>query len=108
MIVVNLAGLHGSEGRLSRAYQAEAVRFAATTPGVGYVDFDFHKECGATRYELPAGVAPLCFEVPVDDAAGMLLHEHVPRQTPWTVPWFTCCLRAAAREPRLPCRLHAN
>jgi len=51
VIVVNLAGLHGSEGRLSRAYQAEAVRFAATTPGVGYVDFDFHKECGATRYD---------------------------------------------------------
>jgi len=63
---------------------------------------------GGQCWAFWAGVAPLCFEVPVDDAAGMLLHEHVPRQTPWTVPWFTCCLRAAAREPRLPCRLHAN
>lgn len=50
-MVVNLAGLHGSEGVLSRAFQQEATRFAATTPGVGYVDFDFHKECGATRYD---------------------------------------------------------
>jgi len=58
VIVVNLAGLHGSEGRLSRAYQAEAVRFAATTPGVGYVDFDFHKECGATRYDRRGRLSP--------------------------------------------------
>ena len=63
-MVVNLAGLHGSEGVLSRAFQQEAVRFAATTPGVGYVDFDFHKECGATRYDrsgaAAAGVPSYC------------------------------------------------
>lgn len=40
---------------------------------------------GGQCWAFWAGVAPLCFEVPVDDAAGMLLHEHVPRQMPWTV-----------------------
>ena len=59
-MVVNLAGLHGSEGVLSRAFQQEATRFAATTPGVGYVDFDFHKECGATRYDRRGCCVGVC------------------------------------------------
>ena len=68
-MVVNLAGLHGSEGVLSRAFQQEAVRFAATTPGVGYVDFDFHKECGATRYDRCGAAAAGCAGASCDDAA---------------------------------------
>lgn len=50
-MAVNLANQHGSEGVLSSAYKDEASRFAGDKGGLRLVPFDFHKECGATRYD---------------------------------------------------------
>lgn len=44
---------HGSEGKLAAAFKAESDRFKRSQgePGLTYCPFDFHKECGATRYD---------------------------------------------------------
>ena len=51
MLAVNLANQHGSEGILGHAFDEEAKRFSAKEPALRLVSFDFHKECGSTRYE---------------------------------------------------------
>ena len=51
IVAVNLANQHGSEGVLSSAFKEEADRYAAKATGLKLVPFDFHKECGATRYD---------------------------------------------------------
>lgn len=50
-MAINLANQHGSEGALSSAFKKEADRYAAKASGLRLVPFDFHKECGATRYD---------------------------------------------------------
>lgn len=51
---VNLANHHGSEGSLTTALERAAKRWAASpSPGLGtfrLLNFDFHKECGTTKY----------------------------------------------------------
>jgi hypothetical protein len=51
VLAVNLANQHGSEGILGKAFKEEAERFAKVKPGFEVISFDFHKECGATRYD---------------------------------------------------------
>jgi hypothetical protein len=51
IVAVNLANQHGSEGVLSSAFKDEADRYAAKAAGMNLVAFDFHKQCGATRYD---------------------------------------------------------
>ena len=51
VLAVNLANQHGSEGILCKAFKEEAERFAKVKPGFEVISFDFHKECGATRYD---------------------------------------------------------
>jgi hypothetical protein len=51
VLAINLANQHGSEGVLGKAFKQEAERFAKVKPGFEVVSFDFHKECGATRYD---------------------------------------------------------
>ncbi|CAL8466862.1 g6398 [Coccomyxa elongata] len=51
VLAVNLANQHGSEGILGKAFKEEAERFAKVKPGFDVISFDFHKECGATRYD---------------------------------------------------------
>ena len=50
-MAVNLANQHGSEGVLSSAFKDEADRYASKASGLKLVPFDFHKQCGATRYD---------------------------------------------------------
>lgn len=52
---MNLANQHGSEGVLSLAFKDNATRFSGGKDGLRLVPFDFHKECGATRYDRLAG-----------------------------------------------------
>ncbi|KAK9809957.1 hypothetical protein WJX72_002549 [[Myrmecia] bisecta] len=47
---VNLVNQHGSEGKLCMAYTQEAERFGQATSGFRLVNFDFHAECGSSRY----------------------------------------------------------
>ena len=47
---MNLANQHGSEGVLSSAFQSEVDRYSSKQQGLRLVAFDFHKECGASRY----------------------------------------------------------
>lgn len=47
---VNLINQHGSEGVLAKAFDEEALRFAKTSSGLRLVPFDFHKQCGASKY----------------------------------------------------------
>ena len=47
---VNLVNQHGSEGVLAKAFQEEAQRFAQTSRGLRLVAFDFHQQCGASKY----------------------------------------------------------
>lgn len=47
---VNLAHKSGSEGRLTKAFDEETRRFSRMKTGFRLVNFDFHKECGTTRY----------------------------------------------------------
>lgn len=47
---VNLINQHGSEGVLAKAFDEEALRFAETSRGLRLVAFDFHKQCGASKY----------------------------------------------------------
>lgn len=47
---INLANQHGSEGVLSAAFKDETRRFSGIASGFRLVAFDFHKECGASRY----------------------------------------------------------
>lgn len=54
VLAVNLANQHGSEGVLGSAFSEQAERFAKVKPGFEVVSFDFHKECGATRYDRRA------------------------------------------------------
>eukprot|EP00210_Caulerpa_lentillifera_P000137 g132.t1 len=49
-IGVNLAHATGSEGKLTRAFDEETRRFSRMRNGFRLVNFDFHKECGTTRY----------------------------------------------------------
>ncbi len=56
VLAVNLANQHGSEGILGKAFKEEAERFAKVKPGFDVISFDFHKECGATRYDRSAKV----------------------------------------------------
>jgi len=51
IVAVNLANQHGSEGVLSAAFKEEAERYAGKAGGMKLVAFDFHKQCGATRYD---------------------------------------------------------
>ncbi|EIE26553.1 hypothetical protein COCSUDRAFT_11753, partial [Coccomyxa subellipsoidea C-169] len=51
VLAVNLANQNGSEGILGKAFKEEAERFAKVKPGFEVISFDFHKECGATRYD---------------------------------------------------------
>ena len=51
VVALNLANQHGSEGVLSSAFKEEADRFGKSHSGLRLVPFDFHKECGATRYD---------------------------------------------------------
>ena len=51
IVAINLANQHGSEGVLSSAFKAEADRYTAKASGLKLVPFDFHKQCGATRYD---------------------------------------------------------
>ena len=54
MTAVNLANHHGSEGTLTIAFERETKRFVVQPPpGMGafrLLSFDFHRECGSTRY----------------------------------------------------------
>ena len=54
VLAVNLANQHGSEWVLGKAFKEQAERFARAKPGFEVVSFDFHKECGATRYDRRA------------------------------------------------------
>jgi hypothetical protein len=56
VLAVNLANQHGSEGVLGKAFKEQAERFAKVKPGFEVVSFDFHKECGATRYDRRASL----------------------------------------------------
>lgn len=47
---VNLINQHGSEGVLAKAFHEEALRFADNSQGLRLVAFDFHKQCGASKY----------------------------------------------------------
>lgn len=47
---INLANQTGREGKLSAAYAAAAAAMASDLPGFRLVPFDFHKQCGATKY----------------------------------------------------------
>lgn len=47
---VNLINQHGSEGVLAKAFNEEALRFANNSKGLRLVAFDFHKQCGASKY----------------------------------------------------------
>jgi len=49
-VAVNLAHATGSEGSLTSAFDASTRRFSRTKSGFRLINFDFHKECGATRY----------------------------------------------------------
>ena len=51
MVAINLANQHGSEGALGRAYGEQAERYGASRRGLRLVQFDFHAQCGATRYD---------------------------------------------------------
>ena len=51
IVAINLANQHGSEGVLSSAFKEEANRYTAKASGLKLVPFDFHKQCGATRYD---------------------------------------------------------
>ena len=63
VLAVNLANQHGSEGILGTAFKEQAERFARVKPGFEVVSFDFHKECGATRYDRCTSLPPLVNEV---------------------------------------------
>ena len=54
---MNLANQHGSEGVLSSAFQCEVERYSSKQQGLRLVPFDFHKECGASRYNRLARAA---------------------------------------------------
>jgi hypothetical protein len=59
IVAVNLANQHGSEGVLSSAFKDEADRYAGKAENMKLVAFDFHKQCGATRYDrLPIRLCP--------------------------------------------------
>ena len=47
---MSLVNLHGSEGVLAQAFQEEAAHFTQSTSGLQLVAFDFHKECGGSKY----------------------------------------------------------
>lgn len=51
VVAINLANQSGSEGVLSKAFEQEARRFSKASSGMRLVPFDFHKQCGATRYD---------------------------------------------------------
>lgn len=59
IVAVNLANQHGSEGVLSAAFKEEAERYAGKAGGMKLVAFDFHKQCGATRYDRCPQKPPL-------------------------------------------------
>jgi hypothetical protein len=48
---LNLANQHGSEGELSKKMLEQAERYGQLSTGLRLVPFDFHKECGASRYD---------------------------------------------------------
>lgn len=50
VVAVNLVNQHGSEGILAKAFQEEADRFGDSSQGLRLVAFDFHKQCGASKY----------------------------------------------------------
>jgi len=52
VVAINLAGLKPGkgEGKVSDAYKAAAANFEKRSPAFQLVNFDFHKECGATKY----------------------------------------------------------
>lgn len=56
VVAINLANQSGSEGVLSKAFEQEARRFSKASSGMRLVPFDFHKQCGATRYDR-SGIA---------------------------------------------------
>ena len=62
VVAINLANQHGSEGVLSTAFKDEAARYGNSDKGLRLVPFDFHKECGATRYDRwgPLNIALSC------------------------------------------------
>ncbi|KAK9864404.1 hypothetical protein WJX84_006665 [Apatococcus fuscideae] len=51
VVAINLANQSGSEGVLSKAFEQESRRFSKASSGMRLVPFDFHKQCGATRYD---------------------------------------------------------
>lgn len=51
MDAINLANQHGSEGELSKKMLELAERYSQMSTGLRLVPFDFHKECGASRYD---------------------------------------------------------
>ena len=63
VVAVNLVNQHGSEGVLANAFQEEYKRFAAARQELRLIPFDFHKICGATRYDkYVLGLARLIWE----------------------------------------------
>eukprot|EP01025_Chloroclados_australasicus_P051158 TRINITY_DN5950_c0_g1_i6.p1 TRINITY_DN5950_c0_g1~~TRINITY_DN5950_c0_g1_i6.p1 ORF type:complete len:540 (-),score=59.44 TRINITY_DN5950_c0_g1_i6:16-1635(-) len=50
IVSVNLANQKGSEGRLSNAFREQTDRLSSSLPQIKLVPFDFHKECGASKY----------------------------------------------------------
>jgi hypothetical protein len=48
---INLANLTGREGRLSDAYASAAEAVSKEISNFKFVPFDFHKECGSTKYQ---------------------------------------------------------
>ena len=50
-VAVNLAHTTGSEGLLTSAFDSATRRFSRAKDGFRLINFDFHKECGATRYD---------------------------------------------------------
>ena len=75
---MNLANQHGSEGVLSSAFQCEVERYSSKQQGLRLVPFDFHKECGASRYNrlVPAANRQNCM---------------LPSSTPHTLVFGTDC-----------------
>eukprot|EP00884_Botryococcus_braunii_P019217 jgi/Botrbrau1/597/Bobra.0010s0061.1 len=51
VVAINLANQHGTEGLLGQKMAEQAECFSASSPGLRLVPFDFHKECGTSRYD---------------------------------------------------------
>lgn len=56
VVAINLANQHGSEGLLGQKMAEQADRFSQNNPGLRLVPFDFHKECGTSRYDRYRGL----------------------------------------------------